>query len=212
MAPLSQVGHYREGVTRSYQTSTHPASQMCRSSVAATFSPDIHRPTSVTTLIYHPSSLPSLEHHAYPFSTSYAAPRVLSDSGCPELIARQRKLNIRQRELNGRQYKLDQPAYRADSYCTTSSLPISSLSTSSPSSSPSKGTAEQVLWHRKRLPTAVQLILQEQGKSSKLGRVHVLSLSDEVSLDGLPRCRIRACRGARAGVLIVALSNRGETC
>jgi hypothetical protein len=28
MAPLSQVGHYREGVTHSYQTSTHPASQM----------------------------------------------------------------------------------------------------------------------------------------------------------------------------------------
>jgi hypothetical protein len=39
MAPLSQVGHCREGVTHSYQTSTHPASQMCRSSVAATFSP-----------------------------------------------------------------------------------------------------------------------------------------------------------------------------
>jgi hypothetical protein len=44
------------------------------------------------------------------------------------------------------------------------------------------------------------------------GRIHILSLSDEGSLDGLPRCRIRACRGARAGVLIVPLSNRGETC
>jgi hypothetical protein len=150
MAPLLQVGHYHEGVTHSYQTSK---ANVVRLSLPPS-SLDTHHPTSVTTLIYHPSSFPSSEHHAYSFSTSYAAPRVLSDSRCPELIARQRKLNIRQ-------HKLDQPAYRADSCRTTSSLPISSLSTSSPSSSPTKGTDEQVLWHRRRLPAAVQLILQE---------------------------------------------------
>jgi hypothetical protein len=57
MTPLSQVGHYREGVTHSYQTFTLPASQMCRSSVAAIFSlrhpsPNICHDSNLSSIIF----------------------------------------------------------------------------------------------------------------------------------------------------------------
>jgi hypothetical protein len=57
MAPLSQVGHYREGVTQSYQTFTLPASQMCRSYVAAIFSlrhpsPNICHDSNLSSIIF----------------------------------------------------------------------------------------------------------------------------------------------------------------